>query len=80
MIWKSLILVAAVLIVTAAAFPQGIFSTNYRIAQAQGGYYGSYGGRIPGDVPGARPSVDPSAYYSGANRAKISRMLANYYY
>jgi len=79
MIWKSLILFAALLTVATAA-PQGIFSTNYRIAQAQGGYYGSYGGRIPGDVPGARPSVDPSAYYSGANRAKISRMLANYYY
>jgi hypothetical protein len=52
--------------------PQNYFNTNaYIAAQQRGqGQYNSYG---------QRPSVDPSAYYTGANRAKIARMLANYY-
>lgn len=53
--------------------PQGFFNTNHFIAGQQNGYGTSYGGRAAG------PSVDPSAYYTGANRAKIARMLANYY-
>ena len=71
------------LVVIAACLPQNIFTVNRQIATAQGGGAnygggGGYGRGLPGDVRGARPSVDPSAYYSGANRAKISRMLANY--
>jgi len=48
--------------------PQGYFSTNAFIASQQ-----------RGDNGPQRPSVDPSAYYTGANRAKIARHLANYY-
>jgi len=53
------------------AAPQNFYNTNAYIAQQQQQQgYGNYP---------QRPSVDPSAYYTGANRAKIARMLANYY-
>jgi len=77
------------LVIIGECVPQSIYTVNRQIANAQrgGGSYNygygggnpyGYGRALPGDVVGARPSVDPSAYYSGANRAKISRMLANY--
>jgi hypothetical protein len=51
--------------------PQNFYNTNAFIAsQQQQQGYANYA---------QRPSVDPNAYYTGANRAKIARMLANYY-
>ncbi|CAL8072482.1 unnamed protein product [Orchesella dallaii] len=48
--------------------PQSIFNVNYRIANQRGS----------NERYQQRPSVDPSAYYTGANRAKIARHLAQY--
>jgi hypothetical protein len=73
------VLMVLALVIVTSCLPQNFFTVNRQIASAQRGGY-QFGGRLPGDVQGARPSVDPSAYYSGANRAKISRMLANYNY
>ncbi|OXA56532.1 hypothetical protein Fcan01_09589 [Folsomia candida] len=65
-----LLVLVTVMVVACVAIPQNYFNTNAYIASQQRGEYDSYP---------QRPSVDPSAYYTGANRAKIARMLANYY-